>query len=50
MIVKKIPNPRTPSPKTTRIGGLLDYIQAQNGEKLELRFPSGDFLTVSWQG
>ena len=47
MIVKKIPNPKTPSPKATRIGSLLDYIEAQTGEKMELRFATGDFLTGS---
>lgn len=50
MSVKKIPNPRTPSPKAMRIGSLLDYIEAQNAEKLELRFAIGDFLTDSQQG
>ena len=50
MIVKKIPNPRTPSPKATRIGSLLDYIEAQTEEKIELRFATGDFLTGSRQG
>lgn len=50
MIVKKIPNPKTPSPKASRIGNLLDYIEEQTEEKVELRFAIGDFLTGSRQG
>ena len=50
MIVKKIPNPRKPSLKATRIGTLLDYIGCLMDEKLELRFATGDFLTESSQG
>ncbi len=50
MIIKKIPNPKTPSPKASRIGSLLDYIEAQTEAKVELRFATGDFLTGSRQG
>ncbi|WP_419805709.1 TraI/MobA(P) family conjugative relaxase [Terriglobus sp.] len=50
MIVKKIPNPRKPSTKAARIGGLLDYIEADGEQKVELRFATGDFLSDSRQG
>ncbi len=50
MIVKRVPNPRIPSPKASRIGNLLDYIEAGAEEKVELRFATGDFITESRQG
>ena len=50
MIVKKIPNPRRPSTKAARIGGLLDYIEADGEQRVELRFATGDFLSDSRQG
>ena len=50
MIVKRVPNPRTPSPKATRIGNLLDYIEAGAEERVELRFAFGDFMSESRQG
>lgn len=53
MIVKKIPNPKMPSSKASRVGSLLDYIGAHGqsrGEKVEYRFATGDFLTDSEQG
>ena len=50
MIIKKIPNPKAHSPKASRIGSLLDYIEAQTEKKVELRFAAGDFLTESRQG
>lgn len=50
MIIKKVPNPRKPSPKATRIGNLLDYIETESEQKVELRFATGDFLSQSRQG
>ncbi len=50
MIIKKVPNPRKPSPKATRIGALLDYIETESEQKVELRFATGDFLSESRQG
>ncbi len=50
MIIKKVPNPRMPSPKATRIGALLDYIEAESEQKVGLRFATGDFLSESRQG
>ncbi len=53
MIVKHIANPKTRSSKASRIGGLLDYIEADgwdNEQKAEYVSASGSFYSDSPQG
>jgi len=52
MIVKRIDNPKQGSTKAARIGGVVDYIGADDekeGEKVELTFALGDFYSESWR-
>jgi hypothetical protein len=53
MIVKHIANPKKPSSKASRIGGLVDYIAADglgNKQKAEYVAASGNFYSESLQG
>ena len=53
MIIKYIANPKTQSSKASRIGSLLDYIEADgraNAQKAEYIGANGDFYSDSQQG